>query len=151
MLLMQKAAKALPSCDGYCEPIPDVQAFLVGIPHRNARADYAGELWHVVAALASKKVHYKARLKEAVFDKNGNADWGNPFHDAYPNAVLDNGWTALTAEAFVAANEAAGIPTDVAYVNHILEKHNGEVRHWGPRWWKEVPDDFVPKLRSVAF
>ena len=47
--------------------------------------------------------------------------------------------TALTARAYEAQKTAAGIDRDVDYVKHILDKHDGEVRHWGARWWTPVP------------
>ena len=113
--------------DAYCDPIPEPQAFLRGIAHRNSKEEYAGQLWNVPRALASKKMHYRTRLEWAVFLSNGNAASGAPFHEAYPNAVLDDGLTALTARA------------------------DGEVRHWGARWWTPVPEDFVHSLSSVEF
>ena len=125
--------------DAYCEPIPEPQAFLLGIPHRNSKEEYAGELWNVPRALASKKVHYRTLLEREMFLSNGNAASGAPFHEAYPNAVLDDGLTALTARAYEAQKTAAGIDRDVDYVKHILDKHDGEVRHWGARWWTPVP------------
>ena len=80
-------------------------------------------------ALASKKVHYRARLQEAVW--GDGAASGAPFCEAYPDAVLGDGWTALTAQAFEASKRSANIATDDDYVKHILHKHDGEVRHWG--------------------
>ena len=59
---------------------------------------------------------------------------GAPFSDAYPDAVLGDGWTALTPQAFDATKREANIATDDDYVKHLLNKHDGEVRHWGPRW-----------------
>ena len=44
--------------DSYCEPIPELQAFLSGIPPKNDRPDNAGQLWDGVRALASIKVHH---------------------------------------------------------------------------------------------
>ena len=86
-------------------------------------------------------------LARRPFDEHGNAASGEPFHDAYPDAVLNDGKTALTPAAFVAAKAAANIRTDEEYVRHILEKHNGEVRHWGAREWTPVPEAFVPPPR----
>ena len=143
--LMQRAL------DAYCEPIPEPQAFLLGIAHRNSKEEYAGELWNVPRALASKKVHYGTRLERAMFLSNGNAASGAAFHEAYPNGVLDNGFTALTARAYMAHKAAAKIPCDARYVQHLLNKHDGEVRHWGARWWTRVPEDFVDSLSSERF
>ena len=135
--------------DAYCDPIPEPQAFLRGIAHRNSKEEYAGQLWNVPRALASKKVHYQTLLEREMFLSNGNAASGAPFHEAYPDAVLGDGWTALTAEAYEATKDAAGINSDDDYVKHILHKHDGEVRHWGPRFWTQVPADFVDRLSRV--
>ena len=132
--------------DRYCEPIPDAQAFLTGIPHKNDEPKKKGQLWDVVRALASKKVHYRAQLKDAVWGGLGAAS-GAPFCEAYPDAVLGDGWNALTREAL----EATKIVNDDDYVKHILHKHDGEVRHWGARWWTQVPDDYVWVLTNVKF
>ena len=100
----EKNARAMEEAlDGCCEPSPPAQAFLSGIAHRNDRPDKAGQLWDVVRALASKKVHYRPLLSKAVRD--AGAASGAPFCEAYPDAVLGDGWTA-----------------------HILHKHDGEVR-----------------------
>ena len=99
-------------------------------------------------ALATKKVHYRAQLKKAVW---AGAASGAPFCEAYPDAVLGDGWTALTARAFEASKHVAGIEDDEDYVKHILDKHDGEVRHWGSRWWIPVPDDDVKHLTNVKF
>ena len=37
------------------------------------------------------------------------------------------------------------------YVKHILNKHDGEVRHWGSRRWTMVPNEHVEKLVNVKF
>ena len=102
-----------------------------------------------MCALASKKVHYRARLQEAVW--GDGAASGAPFCEAYPDAVLGDGWTALTAQAFEASKRSANIATDDDYVKHILHKHDGEVRHWGARWWTRVPDDYAERLTNVRF
>ena len=58
---------------------------------------------------------------------------GAPFGEAYPNAVFDDGWSALTLEAFEQAKQAANIRDEDEYVKHLLNKHDGEARLWGPR------------------
>ena len=58
---------------------------------------------------------------------------------------------ALTREALEATKRHAGIADDSDYVKHILHKHDGEVRHWGARWWTEVPDADVESLFNVKF
>ena len=135
--------------DSYCDPIPDAQDFLTGIPHKNDKPSKAGQLWDVVRALASKKVHYRARLEEEVWGPAAAS--GAPFCEAYPDAVLGDGFGALTAQAFEASKRSANLATDSDYVKHILHKHDGEVRHWGARWWKPVPDDHVGELTNVKF
>ena len=137
--------------DSYCDPIPDAQAFLTGIPHKNDKPSKAGQLWDVVRALASKKVHYWAQLKDAVWGLGAASGAPAPFCEAYPDAVLGDGWTALTREALEATKYHAGIADDNDYVKHILHKHDGEVRHWGARWWTEVPDADVESLFNVKF
>ena len=118
--------------DRYCEPIPERQDFLTGVRHKNDDPEKEGQLWDVVRALASKKVHYKARLNDAVWGGLGAASGAPaPFCEAYPDAVLGDGWTALTPEALEATKHHLGIADDAEYVKHILHKHDGEVRHWG--------------------
>ena len=107
-------------------------------------------MWDVVRGNASKKVHYKARLAEAVRGVQGPHD-KVPFTEAYPDAVLDEGWDALTPEAFEASKREAKCVTDADYVKHILHKHDGEVRHWGPRWWTPVPAAVVANITHVRF
>ena len=92
-------------------------------------------------ALASKKVHDRAQLEAAVWGKAAAS--GAPFCEAYPDAVLGDGLTALTAQALEASKRSSNIKDDDDYVKHILHKHDGEVRHWGKRWWTEVQDDIV--------
>ena len=129
----EKNAQAMEEAlDSYCDPIPPAEAFLSGIAHWNDRRDKAWELWDVVRALASKKVHYRARLHDAVWGGLGAASGAPaPFCEAYPDAVLGDGWTALTPDAFEAAKRHVNIADDAEYVKHILHKHDGEVRHWG--------------------
>ena len=97
-------------------------------------------------------MRYRARLVEKLWGGSGGfAASAAPFTQAYPDAVLNDGKTALTPAAFVAAKAAANIRTDEEYVRHILEKHNGEVRHWGARERMPVPEAFVPHLADVKF
>ena len=131
-----------PSLDKYCEPIPSAHEFLTGIPHRNNSADKAGELWDVVRALASKKVHYFAKMKRELWGPDVGAASGARlrFSEAYPDAVLGDGSNALAAWAFERTKTEMGLRTDDAYVKHILNKHDGEVRHWGSYPWTPVPE-----------
>ena len=129
-----------PYLDQYCEPIPSAHEFLTGLPHRNDSAVKAGQLWDVVRALASKKMHYLAKLKREVWGDDVGAASGAPFSEAYPDAVLGDGSNALEAWAFEGTKNQMGIRTDDEYVKHILNKHDGEVRHWGSYSWTPVPD-----------
>ncbi len=140
----------------FCEPIPTMYELLRGIPHYNNRKRNKGELWNVVRALASKKVHYRRRLQEALGWGPGGgaasgAASGAPFRQAYPNAALDDGWSALTAEAFHRTLAATGMTNEDEYVKHLLNKHDGEVRHWGAPSWLPVPPDYVFALRHHRF
>ncbi len=136
----------------WCEPVPDLRDFLAGLPHWNSGANVRGQWWDVVRALASKKVHYRGRLQEALgwggYYRGGAAASGAPFREAYPNAVLDDGYSALTPAAFRATLHAAGIRDEDQRVKNILNKHDGEVRFWGgPTWHDAVSSDSVEMLR----
>ena len=128
--LERNAGRMLQALDFDCEPILPAQALVEGIAHRTL----ASKKVDVARALASKKVHYITKLQGAVRGGRGDAASGAPFCEAYPDAVLRDGWAPLTGEAFENAKAAAKIRTDDDYVKHILDKHDGEVRHWGPRW-----------------
>ena len=41
--------------------------------------------------------------------------------------------------------------TTQEYVKHILNRHAGEVRYWGPRRWKEFPAALMGELRTAKF
>ena len=125
----EDARAMVEALDRYCEPIPPAPAFLNGIAHRNDRRDNAGELWGAVPALASKKVHFRARLQAEVWGVG--VAYGLPICEAYPDAVLGDGWTALTAQAFDTSKRVAYIEADDDYDKHILNTRDGEVRHWG--------------------
>ncbi len=140
--------------DAYAEPIPTLADFIAGIPHFNSEGNVQGRLWNVVRALASKKVHYRSRLQHAVWPHDGGCcavSGCAPFREAYPNAVLDDGFEALTPEAFQATLRAAGIKDEDEYTKHLLNKHDGEVRHWGAFTWRPVPSDSVEALRRLRF
>ncbi len=47
---------------------------------------------------------------------------GAPFGEAYPNAVFDDGWSALTPEAFEQAKQAVNIRDEDEYVKHFLNQ-----------------------------
>ncbi len=149
------------SLSEFCEPIPDLRSFVAGIAHWNSGAHAEGQWWwDVVRAPASKKVryYYRGRLQEAF-------GWGSyyrggcvvssdaPFCEACPNAVLDDGWAALTPAAFRAALDAADIIPDEedGYVKNILDKRDGEVRAWGVPTWRDVSSDSVEMLRHRRF
>ena len=122
----------------YLEPIPSCHQFLEGIPHKNDKAEYAGQLWDVVRAMGSKKMHYLAKLGKALWPVRG--PWPRaPFSNAYPDAVFGEGYNALQPWAFQRTKELSNAKSDYHYVRHILNKHDGEVRHWGPREWVPVP------------
>ncbi len=141
----------------YVDPVPSLEDIVQGIPHFNDDPCYAGKRWDVVRALASKKVHYRGRLQEALgwdgchYRGRGGAASRPPFCEAYPNAVLDDGRSALTLVAFEATLKFAGIPNEDEYVKHLLNKHDGEVRHWGAPSWLQVDPDFVNVLRGRQF
>ncbi len=149
------------SLSEFREPIPDLRSFVAGIAHWNSGTHAEGQWWDVVRAPASKKVryYYRGRLQEAF-------GWGSyyrggcvvssdaPFCEACPNnAVLDDGWAALTPAAFRAALDAADIIPDEedGYVKNILDKRDGEVRAWGVPTWRDVSSDSVEMLRHRRF
>ena len=117
--------------DFYCDPIPTWRQFLEGVTRRSDNPDNAGQLRSVVRALASNKQHYRWRLWQELWGPD--AAPGAPLAEACPNAVLGDGWAALTPDAFEASKRKAGVPDDESYVKHILEKHSGEARHGGAR------------------
>ncbi len=147
------------SLSEFREPIPDLRSFVAGIAHWNSGAHAEGQWWDVVRALASKKVrYYRGRLQEAFgwgsyYRGGGVVSSDAPFCEACPNAVLDDGWAALTPAAFRAALDAADIIPDEedGYVKNILDKRDGEVRAWGVPTWRDVSSDSVEMLRHRRF
>ena len=125
--------------------------------HRDFRhaEKYREQTWDVVRALGSKTAHYRSRLREELWPHwwrgTGGGAAGAPFSEAYPNIVFGDGWSALTHQAFEDAKCAAQIRDDDEYVKHLLDRHDGEVRHGGPRWWREVPTDSVAALTNPRF
>ena len=127
----------------FCDRVPSCNGFVEGIPHKNDRADLEGKLWDVARALGSRKVHHMGRLQRRLWPDPDRAEgWPTvPFHDAYPDAVFGEGYNALADWAFLRTKALMGCPSDFHYMRHILNKHDGEVRHWGARTWEEVPGD----------
>ena len=124
----------------YLDPIPSCYEFIQGIPHKNDRDEYAGELWNVVRALGSRKMHYLGKLQRDLWPEP--PPWPDaPFNDAYPDAVFDKGKHALQPWALDVTKQWCNATSDYDYVKHILNKHDGEVRHWGPFEWHPLPRD----------
>ena len=52
--------------DDRCDRAPTMRQFIYGMVHRNCRPDYLGQLWPVVRALDSKRLHYKNELQQTL-------------------------------------------------------------------------------------
>ena len=89
-----------------------------------------GQLWEVPRALGSNNMHYFTLLCEHVW--GAAASGAEKFTEAFPDAVLSDGLAPLTAEALRFVREEVKTGSDAEYVKHILAKHDGEARHWGP-------------------
>ncbi len=139
--------------NGYCEPIPALEEFARGIAHFHHEEEYRGQRWDVARALGSKTAHYRSRLQNELWPSGFRRFHGEgaPFNEAYPNIVFGDGWSALTPEAFDEQKYVAQIHDDDVYVEHLLNRHDGEVRHWGPRLWREVPAGSVAALTGPQF
>ena len=138
----ERAAKVLQyGLNWYLDRIPSCYEFLQGIPHKNDRDEYAGQVWNVVRALGSRKMHYLGKLQEDLWPDGKPWPAEVPFNDAYPDAVFDHGHHALQPWAFEVTKKWCKATSDYDYVKHILNKHDGEVRHWGRLEWHPLPGD----------
>ena len=93
-----------------CSPVPPPKGFIDGIPHRNDKADYRGELWPVVKAFASAKVHFLGLLQKRFagvgFDSNPPLATKNRFFcKAFPNLQPASGGERVQYGALGCASE----------------------------------------------
>ena len=147
--------------DSWCDPLPTMRDFVAGMAHRNSNPKTLGQRWPPVRAIDPKRLHYRNALKQFLHGSGADAASGaGVFGRAYPNALLGDGRSALTPEAFAASKDISGIDSEAAkqgesadfrYVHHILEKHRGEARYWGAPAWLEVHSRVAHELYHKNF
>ena len=135
-MIREEIYKGLPD---WSDPIPTPDDWIEGNPHKNNKASASGDLWKVLRAWGSKKMHYFTRLKH---DLAGNEDkylFLKCFPDTNPASGGLQGCQPLNEENrrnLFAAYRMRG-PMDL--VKHILTLHEGEVRQVGEEQWTPFP------------
>ena len=141
----------------HANPLPSFEDWVWGIHHKSNREEHAGQLWEPVRAIHSNKMFCLKQLGEAMLaasgapepaaaehalpvrERGGRQRRGLVFTEAFPDTrdsggvlpLEDSGWSMLRLEF--------GIYTHAAWVKHLLNMHDGEVRFVGDPWWKDCP------------
>ena len=124
--------------------IPTPRDFVEGLPHHHREEEYQGELWDVVRAIASTKMHYLSKL---VTDMNvGTAEpeyhVGWKFQEEFPDLSPEAGGMEPLDEGSAVWERlrcAFGVHTKADYVKHIVNKHDGEARFVGDAGLEPFP------------
>ena len=109
-----------------------------------------GQLWTVPRALQSYKMHYLTKLKEWVQD---TAHAGYPFHMAYPDTNPASGRVEpqpLSLETWPRLKANFGLQDTADFVEHLLNKHGGEVRLVDASW-KELASKAEERIHEARF
>ena len=118
----------------FADPIPSAEEFISGITHKNSNPVNRGQMWDVLRAMHSRKMHYFPRLKDDMSDQ------ALRFNLAFPDLSPDSGGTQpLGEDGWQRLYEAFKLSRPADYVKHILTLHDGEVRMVGSGDWELLP------------
>ena len=71
-------------------------------------------------------------------ERGGRERRGLVFTEAFPDTRDSGGMLALNEAGWSMLRLEFGIPTQAAWVRHLLNLHDGEVRFVGDPWWVDV-------------
>ena len=134
--------------DELADPIPNAEELLQGIGHKDDAPEHRDELWELLRALGSRKVHYLPELMRDFLGASG-AKGPSAFSHAFPDAVFSDGWRARTDQEFQEA--VARLPGDGTKecAKHELARHDGEVQYWGTAGnWRPFPAERKNRTRQ---
>ena len=136
----------------HANPLPSAEEWALGINHKSDREDHAGQLWEPVPATHSNK-HFCVRQLEGgmlaasgatepaaaahdppVRERGGRERRGLVFTEAFPDTRASGGMLALKEAGWSLMRLEFGILTQAAWVKHLLNLHDGEVRFVGDPW-----------------
>ena len=117
----------------HANPCPTSEEWYRGLNHTNTLPTAAGELWDPVRAMASYKQFCLNQLS-AAFD----TERGLVFRDDYPDTRATGGVRGLTEAGWNGLYDEFNIRTELEFVKHLLNWHDGEVRFVGEPWWETV-------------
>ena len=117
------------------DPIPSPEEFISGIPHKSSNPSASGELWPVLRAMHSRKMHYLTRLAQKV-DEGPKKKLATCWPDTSP-ASGGLAMYPLSVENQRNMGESWKIKKNSDYLKHLLALHDGEVRRVG--WTMSTP------------
>jgi hypothetical protein len=125
---------------GYADPIPRQQDFINGIDHKNNNPRNSGQMWDVVRALHSRKMHYWSKLIK-VIEQTPDLK----FCEAHPHLSPASGGTQRMGDrTWQSLKKEMGLQSKADYVKHMLTMHDGEVRLVGAEDFYIALEEFAP-------
>ena len=151
----QRLSRLIDSLKNKCSPVPLPIEFINGIPHANDSEQYQGQLWDVVRAFASTKMHFLGLLQR----KFEGVEFGSRkfFCKAFPSLKPASGGEVVCVHAgspiWNVLREQWKVNNIGDFLKHLFNKHDGEARliqgDWRP--FGDEVDVRLPAFWSPQF
>ena len=116
-------------------PGPEPDEWISGVPHYSAKESASGELWSVLRAMHSRKMHYATKLTRVLKD-----DPETKLIKCWPDlSPASGGRQPLSSENQRNLVQAFQMKGPMGMIKHIFTWHDGEVRRVGEERWDPFP------------